>query len=132
MSGSVDSYAATTPFTAAEVVAIIRYCGYPAYSRFGWVFAGDYTTLILRLQSMAPEEVAVVTGTFLAVLPGLESAIDNAGANLDTDVAAVWKHNAAEVRDRTALYSQKRLELCNFIGVAPGRGLRQAGSVVRS
>ena len=132
MSGSftsVDAYSASTPFTTAQVVAIIRYCGYPAYSHYGWVFEGDYATLLLRLQNMAAEEAAVVTDTYLAVLPGLETAIDDAAANLDTDQAAVWKHNKSEVADRTALYNQKRRMLCEFIGVSPGRGLRQ--SVVR-
>ncbi len=136
MSGSfsftdVTSYAASTPFTVAQVVNIFRYCGYPAYTHFGWVFEADFATLLLRLQWMAPAEAEVVTSNYLAVLPGLESAIDTASANLDTDQAAVWKHNRDEVAHRTALYNQKRRQLCAFVGVSPGAGLRQAGSIVR-
>lgn len=134
MSGFTDvtSYAASTPFTADQVVAIIRYCGYPAYSGYGWVFEGDYPTLLLRLQKMAPSEASVITTTYLPTLATLESGIPAAADNLDTDKAAVWTRNRTEVADRAGLFDDWRRRLCAFIGVQPGRGLRSAGALVRT
>jgi hypothetical protein len=119
-------------FTDAQLVDIRRFCGYPAHANFGWVFEEDYATLELRLQNMDPAEETVVTGNYLVQLPLLEAAIDSSSGNLDTDEAAVWKHNRDEVADRTQLYNQKRRQLCAFIGVRPGRGLQEGGSVVRT
>jgi hypothetical protein len=119
-------------FTAVQIVDIRRFTGYPAYAHFGWVFEEEYATLELRLANMTPEEEAVITGNYLVNLPILEKAIVDASCNLDTDEAAVWKHNRDEVADRTALYNQKRRDLCGFIGVRPGRGLGMGGSVIRT
>lgn len=119
-------------FTAVQLVDIRRYCGFAAYAHFGWVFEEEYATLELRLANMAPEEEAVITGNYLVNLPLLEAAIVSASDNLDTDVAAVWTHNRDEVGDRTALYNQKRRDLCAFIGVHPGRGLGVGSTVIRT
>lgn len=119
-------------FTEGQLVDIRRFCGYPAYAYFGWVFEEDYATLTLRLQHMSAEEEAVVTTKFLPVLAELETAVIGASCRLGTDAAAVWTRNKNEVADRTSLYYDKRRELCSFIGVIPGRGLRQGGRVIRA
>ena len=122
----------TTQFSDAQVTDIIRFCGFPTYANFGWVFEEDYATLTLRLQNMSADEAAVIITTFLPTLYSLESAVVGASANLDTDSAAVWKHNKNEVADRNNLYYLKRRELCAYIGVKPGRGLGAGASVIRT
>jgi hypothetical protein len=119
-------------FAEAQLVDVIRYAGYPTYSYFGWVFEQDYATLTLRLQNMSQDESNVIINNYLVQLPLMEAAIDGSSANLDTDVAAVWTHNKDEVQDRTMLYNQKRRQLCAYIGVRPGPGLRGGGSVIRT
>ncbi len=112
-------------FTNAQLVDIRRYCGYPAYGDGAVVFPQpwimkNYLALEYRLQHLSAEEGAVVVNTYLANLTTLEAAIPAAGANLDTDEAAVWKHNATEVADRIALFDALRRRLCQFLGVQPG------------
>jgi hypothetical protein len=111
-------------FTNAEKVDVRRFCGYPAYGAGGqgggWRFFQAYGSMEYRLNNMAPEEEAVVRTVYLANLSTLETAIVGAGANLDTDVAAVWTHNRREVFDREALFSSWRARLCAFLGVPPG------------
>lgn len=112
-------------FTNAEKVDVRRFAGYPAYgagaSGFqGWRFFQAYGLMEFRLNNMATEEEAVVRTTYLANLATLETAIVGAGANLDTDVAAVWTHNKREVADREGLFASWRARLCAFLGVPPG------------
>lgn len=112
-------------FTSAQLVDIRRHCGYPAYGDgavvfpFPWIMQ-QYLALEYRLQHMSADEGAVVVNTYLANLTTLEAAIPAAGANLDTDEAAVWKHNKDEVSDRLALFDAMRRRLCQFLGVPPG------------
>jgi hypothetical protein len=112
-------------FTDAQLVDIRRFCGYPAYGDgsvvfpFPWVMR-QYLALEYRLQHLDAAEGAVVVNTYLTNLYALESAIPAAGANLDTDAAAVWTHNKDELRDRDRLFDSWRRRLCNFLGVAPG------------
>jgi hypothetical protein len=73
-----------------------------------------------------PEELQVMRN-FLANLYTLEQAIPGAGANLDTDSAAVWVHNRREVRDRAELYAYQRRQLCGFMGIPPGPALGAGG-----
>lgn len=80
-----------------------------------------------RLQHLLPEEEAVVTTVYLARLTTMESAIAGAGDNLDTDSAAVWKHNKDEVSDRTQLFNKFRRDLCGFLGFNPGPTLGDGG-----
>ena len=47
-----------------------------------------------------------------------------AGANLDTDQAAVWKHNRDEVAHREGLLALHRRRLAQALGVPPGPNLR--------
>lgn len=124
--------AQTTPFTQAELTDIRRFAGFAAFAAWGYIFSGDMATLDTQCAAMSNAEQAVVRLTYLAVLPGLESAVYAAGSNLDTDAASVWTHNKSEVADRTRLYNQCRREMCSFIGVRPGEGLRGAGQTVRT
>jgi hypothetical protein len=119
-------------FQDAQLVDIIRFCGFPSYSFFGWVFEEDYATLTLRLQNMSLDEATALITNFLTPLYMLEKAVVDASCNLDTDQAAVWKHNKNEVADRNNLYYLKRRELCAYIGVKPGRGLGMGASVIRT
>jgi hypothetical protein len=119
-------------FSEAQLVDVIRFTGYPSYSFFGWVFEEDYATLTLRLQNMSATEAGVIITIFLPSLNSLESAVIGASDNLDTDSAAVWKHNKNEVADRNNLFYLKRRELCSYIGVKPGRGLGAGASVIRT
>ena len=121
-------------FTDAQLVDIRRYCGYPNYGDgnvvqpFPWIMR-FYQVLEYKLTHCDQAEGQVVT-TYLAQLNQLEAAIPGAGANLDTDQAAVWKHNANEVRDRSALFDQWRLRLCQFFGIPPGPNFGATGGSV--
>lgn len=112
-------------FTDAQLVDIRRFAGYPALGDGNVVFpypwmVKKYLALEYRLQHISSSEGAVVVNTYLTNLYTLESAIPAASANLDTDQAAVWKHNKSEVADRSALFDSWRRRLCNFLGVPPG------------
>lgn len=118
-------------FSTAERVDIRRFCYYPVYggtpSSFqSYRFFQSYGLLEYRLSNLAAEEEAVVRTTFLANLYTLEAAIPAAGANLDTDQAAVWTHNKREVADRRALFASWRKDLCEFLGVPPGPAFNSA------
>lgn len=119
-------------FTDAETTDIRRFCGYPAYAAYGYVFDADYAKLDTQIGAMAPAEIAIVRTVYLSVLTGLESAILTSAMNIGTDIAAVWTRNRTEREDRTALFNQKRRDLCAFIGVPPGAGLRSGTQLVRT
>lgn len=111
-------------FTDAQKADIRRHCYYPVFgappaSFQSYRFFQAYGTLEYRMSNLLPEEEAIVT-TKLANLGNLETAISGASANLDTDKAAVWTHNKNEVRDRIALYSYWRIDLCDYLGIPPG------------
>jgi hypothetical protein len=132
MSGSQTLQYSTSAFTDAERTDIRRYMGFPAYgpgpSGFqSWRFFTAYGLLEFRMTNAAPSEIQVVR-YYLANLYVLEAAIPAAGANLDTDVAAVWTHNKDEVKDRTRLYNAWRRRLCGFWGLPPGPDLGIGGS----
>ncbi len=129
MSGTVTQ----APLSSAELTACRRYCGYPAYGTGqtgfeSWRFFQAYGTLEYRLANLSADELAA-SRNFLGQLAALEAAIPAAAGNLDTDQASVWKHNAAEVQDRTALYRQWRLEFVAFLGLPPGPGLDQTSFI---
>jgi hypothetical protein len=118
---------AFVPFvpTSAQLVDVRRFCGYPLYGDGAVVFPApwimrQYLALEYRMQHMSVDEGAVLVNTYLTNLYTLESAIPGASANLDTDEAAVWKHNKNEVRDRERLLNLWRRKLCNFMGIPPG------------
>ncbi len=121
-------------FTSAQLVDIRRFCGYPAYGDGAVVFPApwimkQYLALEYRLQHISTDEGAVVVNTYLTNLYTLESAVPGAGANLDTDEAAVWKHNKNEVDDRLKLFDSWRRRLCQFLGVPPGPQMAGQGGI---
>jgi hypothetical protein len=109
-------------------VDLRRYTGYPPYGTGvvifpePWVFR-YYLAMEARLSNLTPTEAAGVQ-TYLTNLRTLEAAIPAAGANLDTDQAAVWVHNKNEVKDRMDLYRTWRSELCAVLGIPPGPYLK--------
>lgn len=118
-------------FLDSEKTDIRRFCGYPAYGAGpagfqSWRFFQAYGLLEYRLNNLSPAEETVVRN-YLTTLYPLESAIPQAAGNLDTDQAAVWTHNAAEVPDRQALFDDWRRRLCGFLGVPPGPALANGG-----
>jgi len=119
-------------FLDAEKTDIRRFCGYPAYggtpSGFqSWRFYQVYGLMEYRLGNLSPSEEQVVRN-YLATLYTLEGAVPAAGANLDTDQAAVWSHNRNELADRLALLDAWRRRLCGFLGLPPGPDLARGGS----
>jgi hypothetical protein len=127
--------------TNAQIVDCRRFMGYsltgnatstpyrePVYS--------DVTLATLsldyRLANLAPEEKAVLINTYLVNLNLREQEIQGASTNLDTDEAAVWKHNKDEVADRRNLFNALRRDLCEFLGFAPGPRLGSGSRLVRA
>lgn len=123
--------------TDAQLADTRRFLGYPlsgttfavtndqdtVYMQFGMVTM----SLHQRLTSLSAAEEGVLTATYLANLNTLETALVGSSSNLDTDQAAVWKHNKNEVTDRSRLFDDWRRRLCAFIGIAPGPGLNTGG-----
>ena len=120
-------------FTSAEKVDLRRFCGYglagggQPLPASGYRFSTAYGILEYKLNTLGLDEETVARA-FLANLNALELAVVGAGANLDTDKAAVWIHNKREVSDRKGLYDLQRRELCGFLGIPPGPNLRSAGA----
>ena len=113
--------------TDEEKVETRRHCGYPAYggtpSGFSsWRFYQVYGLLEYRITNLACTEVDVIRN-YLRTLRGLEADIPLSSQNLDTDQAAVWRHNRNEAKDRAFLYDNWRVRLCAFLGIPPGPGL---------
>ena len=118
-------------FNEGERTDIRRYCGYPAYGSGdagfqGWRFFQVYGLMEWRISHLTGSEELVVR-RYLATLCQLELAVPTAAANLDTDRAAVWQHNANEVRERASLFDDWRRRLCAFLGLPPGPGLGDGG-----
>ena len=129
MSGSTTL--STNPLTDSERIDVRRFCGYPAYGtgasgEQSWRFFTAYGELEYRLTNLAPGEFQQVR-LYLSQLYPLETGIVAAASNLDTDEAAVWKHNRQEVVQRTALFDTWRRRLAGFIGVPPGPDLGGGG-----
>lgn len=125
--------------TDAQMVDARRYAGYSLVgdtlvddrSDLAWGIVGpiEWQTLDHRLRSLSEAEEAVMAN-FLSTLNVLEKAITDSSDNLDTAQAAVWTHNANEVRDRTKLYNQQRRSMCGFLGIAPGPALGTGGACI--
>ena len=120
--------------TNAQKVDVRRFAGYPVFggsaSSFqSYRFFQAYGTLEYRMNNLAPEEETILFAK-LANLNTLEPAISGATANLDTDQAAVWKHNKNEVRDRIALFDYWRRDLCEFMGVPPGPHMKDNSGAI--
>ncbi len=118
-------------FTDGQKADVRRFCGFPAYGAgpagfSSWRFFQAYGTLEFKLNNLAPAEIAI-TLQYLTTLASLEAVIPSTSENLDTETAAVWTHNAHELRDRTNLFDAWRRRLCGFLGVPPGPALEQSG-----
>lgn len=118
-------------FTDAEKVDIRRYCGFPAFANFGWVYVADYGTLEQRMNGMTAAEEAVVRTNYLVALAQLEADLLATRVNLDTAQASVWTHNAHEQRDRENLMMAYQLKLCGYFGIKPGPALSAGDRVIR-
>jgi hypothetical protein len=118
-----------------------RFAGYPMLAdtvvddtrdfAYGFVSPGVWNTLNHRLNNMRPEEESILINTYLANLYILEAAVPASGADLDTNVAAVWERNPDEVTDRIELFDQWRRRMCYFIGVHPGPTLGDGGASIQ-
>jgi hypothetical protein len=127
--------------TNQQVVDVRRYCGVSVTGNttstaYREPYYSDVTlaslSLDYRLANLAAEEENTLVTYYLANLYLREDEIQSAAANLDTDKAAVWTHNKQEVSDRRELFNQLRLDLCNFLGFSPGRGLANQNRLVRA
>ena len=123
-------------FIDSEKTDIRRFCGYGAFGggqplpASGYRFSTQYGVLEYKLNTLSVSEEAIVRTTYLTNLIILETdIIGSVGvrANLDTESAAVWKHNKDEYRDRKSLFNGTRRELCSFLGISPGPGLGSGG-----
>lgn len=118
--------------TEAEKISTRRFCGYPVAggapnSFTSYRFFQAYGTLEFRLNNMAAGEETVLRAK-LAALALHETSIDEMGCGLDTESASVWTRNKRELADRLELYTNRRLDLCEFIGVPPYGPLVTGGS----
>ncbi len=110
-----------------------RFLGYPAYGadragNMGWRFYQAGGAVEYRLNNLSGSEEGVLRG-YLATLGGLERAIPETGAGLDTASAAGWVRNTAELAERERLFDRWRRRLCAFLGVPPGPALAGGSSV---
>jgi hypothetical protein len=124
--------------TDQQKTDVRRYAGYPlagtpapdssndpVYMAVGF----KQMSLTERLATLSATEESVLVNSYLTNLTTLESAIVSASANLDTDEAAVWKHNRNEVADRDRLFDGWRRRMCAFLGIAPGPGIGSGSQV---
>jgi hypothetical protein len=126
--------------TAQQTADVRRWAGYPSLGTdtpadatrdfaYGWVSPGVWQTMFTRLANMPAEVESTLINVYLSNLTVLEAAIVGAGANLDTDVAAVWTRNRSEVSDRMRLFDDWRRRMCQFLGIPPGPYLGQSGGM---
>ena len=123
-----------TTLTETERVDVRRFCGYPAYGATpsgmqSWRYFQVYGLLEFRVNNLALTEEVIVR-RYLATLTSLELAVPAASDNLDTDQAATWRRNNAELTDRVRLLDDWRRRLCGFIGIPPGPALSNGATVL--
>lgn len=119
--------------TAQQSADLRQWCGYStidltAYSNVSYLGI----SLDARLASLSVQEEYTITTLYLVQLPLREAEIQTAAENLDTDRAAVWYRNKNEIFDRILLFNRLRLDLCAFLGFAPGPALQSGGRLVRA
>lgn len=124
------SYSSSS-FTDAEKADVRRFCGYPVYGVGTAGFVGDrffaaWGQLEYKMVNLRPEEFQVAR-LYLSQLYPLETAITTASATLNVDQAGPFKRNAAEMRERRALFDGWRRRLCGFLGVPSGPDLGDGG-----
>jgi hypothetical protein len=88
-------------------------------------------SLDFRLANLAPTEENTLVNYYLAQLYQREADIQAAAANLTASVAGPYKHNPQEIADRRDLFRALRLELCAWLGFAPGESLMSTNRMVR-
>lgn len=114
------------PLSTVDLDDTRRFCGYPVQSALFYqeVDLTSYSSqLDATLAGLTPNQITILQTQYLEPLRQLEPAIISAGQNLDTDRAAVWFHNKAEVQDRDNLYMITRRKLCFFLGIPAGAGI---------
>ena len=135
MSGTTTGQGvADTPLTEAELVLCRRYMGYPAMGGINsgqqsWRFFQVYGFNEWRMRNMAPEEYVQIR-TYLGQCQTLETAILGASDNLDTDQAAVWHHNRAEVLYLFCFFYRCRMQLRSILHTPPSTMLRAVPPIV--
>lgn len=132
MSGSTAC--STLPLADGEKTDLRRFCGYPAIGgtssgEGSWRFFQTFGQFEWKMNNLSPTELAQVR-LYLSQLYPLETAVIGASANLDTEQAASWRHNAREVDDRMGLFDLWRRRLCGFLGVPMGPDLHGGHAVV--
>lgn len=121
------------PLSQAERVDIRRFLGRSTrgvgatLDPFGRWFVED-PTLEWRLSWLTVDELPVLRQK-LADLKTLDQAIVAASSGLDTKQAAVFTRNPDEMAERARLYTDRRVDLADFLGVDLGRGLVRGGGV---
>jgi hypothetical protein len=116
----------TVSLSSTDLADTRRFCGYPVQAAlpfFPTEVQGWSVQLDTILAALTSDQITILQTQYLAPLRLLEPAIISAGANLDTDQAAVWKHNKNEVQDRDNLYMITRRKLAFFLGIPAGDGI---------
>ena len=90
-----------------------------------WRFFTAFGMLEFRMTNLSSSEIVVVR-RYLGILTSLELSIPEAASRLDTDQAAIWTRNKAEILDRTRLFTDWCRRLSAFIGVPLGPSLTGA------
>lgn len=114
------------PLSTSDLDDTRRFAGYPvsvAVQFADVTTQADSAQLDTTLAALTSDQISILQDTYLDPLRVLESAIPSTGANLDTERAAVWFHNAKELSDRAALFALTRYNLCLYLGISPGAGV---------
>jgi hypothetical protein len=109
-----------------------RWMGYGVTERVGYgrSIPMEPLGLMEALDALDATDEEILTERYLDLLPALEQAILDAGANLDTQAAGPWIANPREMSQRKSLYNGLRRDLCSFLGFAPGPALGNGGMTV--
>jgi hypothetical protein len=90
--------------------------GDPATVATGWRYWQTYGLLEYRMNHFSVSEENLITTMYLPTINGMEREIfANVMENLDTEQAAVWKHNKNEIADKYKLYYSVCKALNRFI-----------------
>jgi hypothetical protein len=118
----------TWPLTAAERTDVRRFVGYGVTGAYDYLEADTQTTstaLDAVLDTLTGDQAAVIRTRYLARLVVLEDDLFAAREDLDTNKAAVWERNPAELLEKEQLFTQMRYRLSQFVGILPGPGIVQ-------
>lgn len=119
--------------TEQEQTDARRFLGYPVLSAsegavLTWALVQASSAVDYRLSNLSDTEVAVLR-QYLQALRGLECAIPEMSAGMDTQSAAGWVRNPTEFLERTGLFDDWRRRLCAFLGLPPGPALSKSATV---